>query len=36
MDVTKLHGLGWQARIGLEEGIRKVYEEVKHTDWGKR
>ena len=27
MDVTKLHSLGWKAKIGLEEGIRKVYEE---------
>lgn len=29
MDVSKLHSLGWQARVGLEEGIRGVYEEVK-------
>ena len=29
MDVSKLHGLGWKARIGLEEGIRAVYEQVK-------
>lgn len=29
MDVGKLHSLGWQARIGLEEGIRSVYQEVK-------
>jgi len=27
MDVTKLHSFGWKARIGLEEGIRRVYEE---------
>ncbi|HEX2847990.1 MAG TPA: GDP-L-fucose synthase [Chitinophagaceae bacterium] len=27
MDVTKLHKLGWKAKIGLEEGIRRVYEE---------
>lgn len=27
MDVSKLHGLGWKAAIGLEEGIRRVYEE---------
>ena len=27
MDVSKLHGLGWKARIGLREGIQKVYEE---------
>ena len=30
MDVSKLHGFGWQAKIGLEEGVRSVYEEVKH------
>lgn len=34
MDVTKLHSLGWKASIGLEEGIRKVYEEVKDREWG--
>jgi GDP-L-fucose synthase len=28
MDVSKLHALGWQARIGLEEGIRAVYADV--------
>jgi GDP-L-fucose synthase len=27
MDVSKLHTLGWKARIGLKEGIEKVYEE---------
>jgi GDP-L-fucose synthase len=27
MDVTKLHTLGWKARISLEEGLRRVYEE---------
>jgi len=27
MDVGKLHGLGWKAAIGLEEGLRKVYGE---------
>ena len=29
MDVSKLHALGWSATISLEEGIRKVYDEVK-------
>ncbi|HEY4109852.1 GDP-L-fucose synthase [Puia sp.] len=29
MDVSKLHGLGWKATIGLEEGIRGVYEEYR-------
>lgn len=26
MDVTQIHGLGWRAKIGLEDGIRSVYE----------
>ena len=25
MDVTKLHKLGWKAKLSLEEGLRKVY-----------
>jgi GDP-L-fucose synthase len=25
LDVSRLHALGWQARIGLEEGIRSTY-----------
>jgi GDP-L-fucose synthase len=29
MDVSKLHGFGWKHRIGLEAGIRMVYEEYK-------
>jgi GDP-L-fucose synthase len=29
MDVSKVHSLGWRHRIGLEEGIRSVYELVK-------
>jgi GDP-L-fucose synthase len=29
MDVTKINKLGWKAKITLEEGIKKVYEEVK-------
>jgi GDP-L-fucose synthase len=29
MNVNKLHAMGWQHKIGLEEGIRRVYEEVK-------
>ena len=33
MDVSKLNGLGWKATITLEEGIQKVYEEVKNNDW---
>lgn len=30
MDVSKLHAMGWKARIGLEAGVREVYQEVKH------
>lgn len=33
MDVSKLSGLGWKAKITLEEGIQKVYNEIKDTDW---
>lgn len=33
MDVSKLNNLGWKARIGLEEGIRSVYEGLKDQDW---
>ena len=29
MDVSKINALGWKHKIGLEEGIRTVYEEVK-------
>ena len=29
MDVSKIHSLGWKHKVGLEEGIKKVYEEVK-------
>lgn len=33
LDVSKLNNLGWKASISLEEGIKKVYEEVKDRDW---
>lgn len=33
MDVSKLSNLGWKAKITLEEGIQKVYDEIKDTDW---
>jgi GDP-L-fucose synthase len=33
MDVSKSTNLGWQASISLEEGITKVYEEIKDCDW---
>ena len=33
MDVSKLTNLGWKASISLEEGIKKVYEEIKDHNW---
>ncbi|WP_026463371.1 GDP-L-fucose synthase [Adhaeribacter aquaticus] len=33
MDVSKLNSFGWKANIGLEEGIRGVYEKVKEAEW---
>ena len=33
MDVSKLTNLGWNASISLEEGINKVYQEIKDFDW---
>ena len=33
MDVSKLNDLGWKAKITLEEGIQKVYEEIKDKVW---
>jgi GDP-L-fucose synthase len=33
MDVSKLNDLGWRSSISLEDGIRKVYNEVKEYNW---
>ena len=33
MDVGKLNAQGWKAKVSLEEGIRKVYNEVKDLNW---
>ena len=33
MDSTRIHNLGWKPKISLEEGIRKVYEEVDKGGW---
>jgi GDP-L-fucose synthase len=33
MDVSRLNDLGWKANIDLEEGIKKVYKEIKNTNW---
>jgi GDP-L-fucose synthase len=35
MDVSKLTDLGWKASISLEEGINKVFQEIKDRDWSK-
>jgi GDP-L-fucose synthase len=35
MDVSKLTNLGWKASISLEEGINKVFQEIKDRDWSK-
>ena len=33
LDVSRLHSSGWQARIGLEEGLRRTYEwYLSHSD----
>ncbi len=32
MDVTKLHGMGWKAKIELYEGIKKVYKEFEKAE----
>jgi len=33
MDVSKLNSQGWKAKVSLEEGITKVYEQVKDINW---
>lgn len=33
MDVSKLNAQGWSAKVTLEEGITKVYDEVKDLNW---
>lgn len=33
MDVSKLTKLGWKASIGLQQGIERVYAEIKNADW---
>jgi len=33
MDVSKLNSFGWKAKTSLEDGIEKVYEEIKDTNW---
>jgi GDP-L-fucose synthase len=33
MDVSKLSSFGWKAKTSLEEGVQKVYNEIKDTNW---
>lgn len=33
MDVSKLGAAGWKARIGLEEGVAKVYAALRGEEW---
>lgn len=33
MDVSKINAMGWKATIELEEGIIKVYNEIKDSNW---
>ena len=33
MDVSKLHNMGWSHKISLEEGIKKVYNNLGNQDW---
>jgi len=33
MDVSKLNAQGWKAKVSLEEGIKRVYNEVKEMNW---
>jgi GDP-L-fucose synthase len=33
MDVSKLNGLGWKASISLEEGVKRVFDEIKDLSW---
>lgn len=35
MDVSRLHAMGWKHRIGLEEGIRRVYHEFQQLELAK-
>lgn len=33
LDVSKLNNLGWKATISLEDGLKKIYEEIKELRW---
>ena len=36
MDVSKLTSLGWRVIITLEEGVKRVFEEIKDLNWSDR
>jgi GDP-L-fucose synthase len=36
MDVSKLTSLGWKASITLEEGVERVFKEIKNHNWSER
>ena len=31
LDVSRLRNLGWQAKVGLEDGIRKTWEQYRRS-----
>ena len=33
MDISRINAMGWKAKISLEDGIRKAYEEVNEKQW---
>lgn len=33
MDISKLSSFGWKAKTTLEEGVQKVFDEIKDTNW---
>lgn len=33
MDVSKINRIGWEAKINLEEGIRRVYRSLNNEEW---
>ena len=34
MDSSKIHGLGWKSKIGLQDGIKRVYQAIsKERPW---
>ena len=33
MDVSRINNLGWSAKITLEEGLKRTYDEVKEMEW---